>query len=113
MGLLDILYFIFRLINERESLGKELEQLIKKKDHLLRSPYSNSNEVRDIQEQIESAQATMNYIQVRASQSFQKLKFFDRFVSKFSFFVDFSRCTFSFLQIFCHVPFSDLSSIVC
>lgn len=58
-------YFVFRLMNEREVLGKELEELIAKRDFLISTGNCDSNDVRDLEEQIEAGQANMNYIQVR------------------------------------------------
>ncbi|EEB15657.1 kif21, putative [Pediculus humanus corporis] len=57
-----------RLIAERESLGKELEQLIKKKNSLAFCRNLNPNEVQVLDEQIESAQANMNYLQESISE---------------------------------------------
>lgn len=56
--------FFFRLMSERESLGKQLEQLTRKHNLLKASRNADSNEVRDLAEQIESAHANMEYIQV-------------------------------------------------
>ncbi|KAK6630614.1 hypothetical protein RUM43_014599 [Polyplax serrata] len=57
-----------RLITERESLGKELEQLIKKRDSLKLSRNVNPNEIQMLEEQIEAAQANMDYIQESISE---------------------------------------------
>ncbi|KAL0278939.1 UNVERIFIED_CONTAM: hypothetical protein PYX00_000615 [Menopon gallinae] len=57
-----------RLINERESLGKELEQMIRKRDLLRLSRNANPNEIQDLEEQIEAGQANMDYIQESISE---------------------------------------------
>lgn len=63
----------FRLINERESLGKELEQMIRKRDLLRLSRNASPNELQDLEEQIEAGQANMDYIQVGWFTDFYKL----------------------------------------
>lgn len=51
-------------MGERESLRKDLEQLLKKRDSLKLVKDTNPNEIQMLEEQIESGQANMNYIQV-------------------------------------------------
>lgn len=53
---------------ERETLSKELEELTVKRDFLLSTADCGSNDVRDLEEQIEAAQANMNYIQETISE---------------------------------------------
>jgi Mg2+ and Co2+ transporter CorA len=59
---------VFRQLQEREELGTSLEQLLRRRDHALMSR-QDASVIHDLEDQIESMRANIDYIQERIAES--------------------------------------------
>jgi len=59
---------VFRQLQQREELGASLEQLMRRRDHALMSR-QDASVIRDLEDQIESMKANIDYIQESIAES--------------------------------------------
>lgn len=59
---------VFRQLQQREELGRSLDQLMRRRDHALISRQDRSV-IRDLEDQIESSKANIDYIQESITES--------------------------------------------
>jgi len=59
---------VFRQLQQREELGASLEQLMRRRDHALMSR-QDASVIRDLEDQIESMKANIDYIQEGIAES--------------------------------------------
>ena len=64
--------FFYRQLQQREELGRSLDQLMRRRDHSLINRH-DSSVIRDLEDQIESMKANIDYVQESIADSQQNI----------------------------------------